>query len=73
MGFGLGDRDHPVQFPGISYSESWATLPPIQCVSVSLSVWIKRLERDGDNSFPPIAEVKNNWSYIPTPPCAFMA
>ena len=34
---------------------------------MSHSVWVKRLEPDGDNSFPPIAEVKNNWCYIPIP------
>ena len=35
-------------------------------------MWVKRPKSGGDDSFPPIAEVKKNWSYIPTPPCAFM-
>ena len=39
----------------------------------SVDTGVKRLERDTDDSRPPGAEVKNEWSYTSTPPSCFIA
>jgi hypothetical protein len=45
-----------------------STLPPIQWVTGALSLGVKRLGREADNSAPSSAEVKNEWSDTSTPP-----
>jgi hypothetical protein len=47
--------------------------PPMQRVSGTLFLGVKRSGREADHSSPPIAEVKNAWSYASTPPYIFMA
>jgi hypothetical protein len=42
--------------------------PPIQRVLGALFLGVKRPEREADHSPPSSAEVKNEWSYISTPP-----
>jgi hypothetical protein len=44
-----------------------------QWVTGALSQGVKRLGRVSDHSSPSSVEVKNAWSYISTPPYAFMA
>jgi hypothetical protein len=48
------------------------TQPPIQWVPGTLSLGVKRPAREADHSPPPSAEVKNVWSYTPTPQYVFM-
>jgi hypothetical protein len=43
------------------------TQPPIQWVQGTLSLGVKRPEREADHSPPSRAEVKNAWSYTSTP------
>jgi hypothetical protein len=43
------------------------TQPPVQWVTVVLSLGVKRPEREADHSPPSRAEVKNEWSYTATP------
>jgi hypothetical protein len=44
------------------------TQPPVQWVSRTLSVEVKRPGREADHSPPSSAEVNNAWSYTFTPP-----
>jgi hypothetical protein len=44
----------------------------IQWVPGALSPWVKRPDRETDNSPPTNAEVKKIWIYTPNPPYAFM-
>jgi hypothetical protein len=44
------------------------TQPPIQWVLGALSLGVKRPRREADHSSPSSTEVKNAWSYTPTPP-----
>jgi hypothetical protein len=44
------------------------TQPPIQWVPGAFNLWVKVPGREADHSPPSSAEVKNAWSYIPTPP-----
>jgi len=48
------------------------TQSPIQWVPAALFLEVMRPGREGDNSFPSSAEVKNAWSYTSTPQYAFM-
>jgi len=48
------------------------TQPPIQWVTGTLSLGVKRPGREGDHSPPSSAEIKNAWSYTSTPPYVFM-
>jgi hypothetical protein len=47
---------------------SGALQPPIQWVSGTLSLGVKRPGREADHSPPSSAEVKNAWSYTSTTP-----
>jgi len=38
-----------------------------------MGTWVQRPKREGNHSPPPIAEVKNTWSYTSTPSYVFMA
>jgi hypothetical protein len=49
------------------------TQPPIQWVTGTLSLGIKRPGREADHLAPSSAEVKNAWSYTSTPPYVLMA
>jgi len=49
------------------------TWPPIQWVSVALSLGIKRTVRETDYSLPSSAEVKNTRNYTSPLPYDFMA
>jgi hypothetical protein len=49
------------------------TKPPIQWITGSFSLGVKRPGREADHSPPSSAEVKNVWSYTNTPQYAFMA
>jgi hypothetical protein len=44
------------------------TQPLLQGVPGTHSPGVKRLGREGDNSPPTIADVKNEWSYTSAPP-----
>jgi hypothetical protein len=46
--------------------------PPIQCVTGSISLGIKRVGCETDQSSPSSTEVKNAWSYTSTRPYVFM-
>jgi len=48
------------------------TYPSIQWITESLSLGVKRLGREADHS-PSCPEVKNAWTYTPTPPYVFIA
>jgi hypothetical protein len=49
------------------------TQPPIQRVPGTLSLGVKRADREADNSPPSSAEIKNMWSYTSIPPNIFMS
>jgi hypothetical protein len=49
------------------------TQPPIKWVPGALLPRVKWAGREADHSSPSSTEVKNAWSYISTPPHAFMA
>jgi hypothetical protein len=49
------------------------TQPPIQWVTGTFSVGVKRSGRGADHSLPFSAEVKNAWTYTSTPQYAFTA
>jgi hypothetical protein len=48
-------------------TSSGPTKPPLRCVQGTLSSWVDGSGLDADYSPPYSAEVKNSWSYIPTP------
>jgi hypothetical protein len=48
------------------------TQPPVQWVTVSLSLEVKRLGREADHSPPTSAEMKNAWRYVYTPHYVFL-
>jgi len=55
-----------ILFATASRTSVGSTKPLIQCVSVFVSVVLKRPGYDADHSPPSSAEVKNTWSYTPT-------
>jgi hypothetical protein len=78
--YGLDDREFDsrkeleiLHFTTASRPALGPTQPPIQWVSVTLSLVVKRPRREADHSPPSNAEVKNAWSYTSTPQYAFMA
>jgi hypothetical protein len=82
LGYGLNDRGSRVRFPaglGIflfttaSRTALGPTQFPIQWILGVLSLGVKRPGRETDHSPPCSAEVKNAWSYTPTPQYIFMA
>jgi hypothetical protein len=46
---------------------------PIQWVLMAVSLGVKWLVHEADHSLPYSVEVKNEWSYILTPPFIFMS
>jgi hypothetical protein len=62
----------------LSFGRIWVSVgvvshePPIQWVSGTLSVGVKRPGREADHSPSCSAIVKNTWSYISTPQYVFM-
>jgi hypothetical protein len=60
-------------FTTVSRTVLGPTQPPTQRVPGTLSLGVKRLRREAGHSPPPIAEVKNTWSYTSTPQYVFMA
>jgi hypothetical protein len=80
LGYGLDDRVSKSRrrlgiflFITVSRTALGYTQPPIQWVTGVLSLGVKRPGREGDHSPPSSAEVKNAWSYTPTPQYTFMA
>jgi hypothetical protein len=49
------------------------TQPPIQLVSGTHSLGVKRPGREADHALPSSSEFKNAWNSTSTPPCVFMA
>jgi hypothetical protein len=49
------------------------TQPHIHCTAGAVSSGVKRSERETDHSPPSVADVRNEWHDISTPPHAFMA
>jgi hypothetical protein len=58
-------------FTTVSRTSLGPTQPPIQWVPGALSLGVKRLGREADQSPPSSAKVKNAWSYTSTPPTRF--
>jgi hypothetical protein len=48
------------------------TRPYIERISGAVSLGVKRLGREGDQSLPSGAQVKNEWSYNASPSYTFM-
>jgi hypothetical protein len=59
-------------FPTASKLALGPTQPRTQWISEALSPGIKRSGCEANQSLPPIAEVKNTWSYTSTPLYVFM-
>jgi hypothetical protein len=74
LGYGLDDwgfeyrQGLGILFTTVSRPIMGPTQPPIQWKTGTLSLGEKRPGRETDHSPLPSAEVKNAWSYIPTPP-----
>jgi hypothetical protein len=79
-GYGLDERGVGVRVPvgSIIFSTSsrpalGSTQPPIQRIPGTLSLGVKKPEREADHSSPTSAEVKKMWIYTSIPPYAFRA
>jgi hypothetical protein len=77
LGYWLDDRVVGVRFPAglgiflfdtVSGPALGPTQPPIQWVSLALSLGLKQPGCEVDHSLPSSAEVKNAWGYTCTPP-----
>jgi hypothetical protein len=77
LGYGLDDQGSRVRFPagGGNFSlhhrvHNGSETHPASCpIGTRGSFpWVKRPEREADNSSPSSAEVKNAWSYTSAPP-----
>jgi len=55
-------------FVTVSRTALRPTQPPIQWIAGVLSLGIKRPGREADHSPPTSGEIRNAWSYTPTPP-----
>jgi hypothetical protein len=66
-GYRLGVVQEIFLFTTESIPTLGPTQPPIQSVSDSLSLEIKRQLHEADHSLPSSAEVKNTWIYTSTP------
>jgi hypothetical protein len=82
LGYGLEDRGARFDsrrglgifvFTTASRAAPALTQPPMQWVTGTLSLGVKRPRREADHSPPSSAEDKNAWSYTSTPQYAFMA